>query len=204
MVSRAMCERHSLSVMHLDMSQSSTCSSSRLTPASFEVKLQFVKVPSPLLIMYTAPPCKQVDRSTQPHTHTQTHTQTTVSPCIHSFIHSNIFTLSLFHKNEPSITIAIHHNLQSSIHQPCIARTTQYDIRTCTHDVTMTRTYWNRMHLHLYRLPITTLQRYIHTCIEMTTSSHPLNALISIFGGGGGDIDHRVGTAASLLLRVDS
>ena len=45
----------------------------------------------------------------------------------------------------------------------------------------------------------------IHTCIEMTTSSHPLNVLMSIFGGGGGgDIDHRVGTAASLLLRVDS
>ena len=67
-----------------------------------------------------------------------------------------------------------------------------------------------------YRLPTTTLQRYIHTdmhaCIEMTTSSHPLNVLMSIFGGGGGgggggdggDIDHRVGTAASLLLRVDS
>ena len=67
------------------------------------------------------------------------------------------------------------------------------------------------MHLHAYRLPTTTLQRYIHThaCIEMTTSSHPLNVLMSIFGGGGGgggggDIDHRVGTAASLLLRVDS
>ena len=52
----------------------------------------------------------------------------------------------------------------------------------------------------------------------MTTSSHPLNVLMSIFdgvggvggigdggvGGGGGDIDHRVGTAASLMLRVDS
>ena len=51
---------------------------------------------------------------------------------------------------------------------------------------------------------------YMHACIEMTTSSHPLNVLMSIFGGGGGggggggDIDHRVGTAASLLLRVDS
>jgi hypothetical protein len=40
----------------------------------------------------------------------------------------------------------------------------------------------------------------------MTTSSHPLNVLMSIFGGGGGggDIDHRAGTAASLMLRVDS
>ena len=48
----------------------------------------------------------------------------------------------------------------------------------------------------------------MHACIEMTTSSHTLNVLMSIFGGGGGggggDIDHRVGTAASLLLRVDS
>ena len=69
------------------------------------------------------------------------------------------------------------------------------------------------MHLHAYRLRTTTLQKDIHTymraCIEMTTSSHTLNVLMSIFGGGGGgdgggDIDHRVGTAASLLLRVDS
>ena len=67
------------------------------------------------------------------------------------------------------------------------------------------------MHLHAYRLQTTTLQRYIDACTEMTTSSHPLNVLMSIFGGGGGggggggsDIDHRVGTAASLLLRVDS
>ena len=48
----------------------------------------------------------------------------------------------------------------------------------------------------------------MRACIEMTTSSHTLNVLMSIFGGGGGgsgdDIDHRVGTAASLLLRVDS
>ena len=63
------------------------------------------------------------------------------------------------------------------------------------------------MHLHAYCLPTATLHRYIHiyACIEMTTSSHPLNVLMSICGGGGGgDIDHRVGTAASLLLRVDS
>ena len=77
----------------------------------------------------------------------------------------------------------------------------------------MTRTQWNAIAC-AYRLPTTTLHRYIHTymhaCVEMTTSSHPLNVLMSIFGGGGGgggdggDIDHRVGTAASLLLRVDS
>ena len=77
--------------MHSDISHSSTCSSSRLTQlALFEVKLQFVKVPFPVFTMATAPPCKQVDRITQSHTHThtQTHTQTTVSPCIHLFIHS--------------------------------------------------------------------------------------------------------------------
>ena len=34
---------------------------------------------------------------------------------IHSFIQSTIFTLSLFHKNEPSITTAIHHNHPSII-----------------------------------------------------------------------------------------
>ena len=80
----------------------------------------------------------------------------------------------------------------------------------------MTRTQWNAFAC-AYRLPTTTLHRYIHinthtcmhACIEMTTSSHPLNVLMSIFGGGGGggsggDIDHRVGTAASLLLRVGS
>ena len=56
----------------------------------------------------------------------------------------------------------------------------------------------------------TYIHTYMHACVEMTTSSHPLNVLMSIFGGGGGggggggDIDHRVGTAASLLLRVDS
>ena len=53
----------------------------------------------------------------------------------------------------------------------------------------------------------TEIHPYMLACIEMTTTSHPLNVLMSIFGGGGsggGDIDHRVGTAASLLLRVDS
>ena len=57
---------------------------------------------------------------------------------------------------------------------------------------------------------LTEIHTYTHTCIEMTTSSYPLNVLMSIFGGGvgvgvgGGDIDHRVGTAARLLLSVDS
>ena len=105
----------------------------------------------------------QTSRPNHPttYTHTQTHTQTTVSPCIHSFIHSFNPPYSLYHSftrtNDasplPFITI-IHQ------HQPCIARTTQYGIRACTHDVTITRTQWNGMHLHAYRLPTTTLQRY--------------------------------------------
>ena len=51
----------------------------------------------------------------------------------------------------------------------------------------------------------------MHTCTEMTTTSHSLNVLMSIFGGGGGggggsSIDRKidVGTAASMMLRVDS
>ena len=62
------------------------------------------------------------------------------------------------------------------------------------------------MHTACEPLPYTDTYIYMHACIEMTTSSHPLNVLMSIFGGGGGggDNDHRVGTAASLLLRVDS
>ena len=203
--------------MHSDISQSSTCSSSRLTlyAALFEVKLQFVKVPASTTQCRLLHPA---NKSTEPpnhipHTHTHTHKQQSVHACIHSFIHSIHHIHSITLSQERTKHHHCHSSQSSSInHQPCIARTTQYGIRTCTHDVTMTRTQWNGMHLHAYRLPTTTLQRYIHTymhaCIEMTTSSHPLNVLMSIFGGGGGggggDIDHRVGTAASLLLRVDS
>ena len=79
----------------------------------------------------------------------------------------------------------------------------------------MTRRQWNETHLHAHTAcqPPPYTDTYIHACmhacmhacVEMTTSSHPLNVLMSIFGGGGGvDIDHRVGTAASFLLRVDS
>ena len=88
----------------------------------------------------------------------------------------------------------------------------------------MARTQWNVF--------ATTLERdthiYMHACMEMRTtrmmmmvmvmmplpsSSHPLNLLMSIFGGGdrggdggGGSIDCRVDVdaAASLMLRVDS
>ena len=77
----------------------------------------------------------------------------------------------------------------------------------------MTRTQWNAFAcIPLANHHLTEIHTYMHACMhdEMTTSSHPLNVLMSIFGGGGGggggdiDIDHRVGTAASLLLRVDS
>ena len=136
---------HNLSVMHSDTSQPSTCSSSRLTMvALFEVKLQFVKVPLlPLPKMWTAPPCKQVDRTTQPHIQIHTQKQQSVHAFIHSFIHSFNPPYSLYHSftrtNDasplPFITIINH--------QPCIARTTKCGIHTCTHDVTMTRTQWN-------------------------------------------------------------
>ena len=160
--------------MHLDISQSSTCSSSRLTcRALFEVKLQFVKIPSPLFEMQTAPPCKQVDRTIQTHTHTHAHThkQQSVHACMHSFIHSFIHSFnppySLYHSftrtNQalPLQFITIY-NHPSINHQPCIARTTQQGSRTCTHDVAMTRTQWNAIAC-AYRLPTTTLHRYIHT-----------------------------------------
>ena len=128
---------------------------------------------------------------------------------IHSFIQSTIFTLSLFHKNEPSITTAIHHNLQSSIHQSSTMHCTDHSVGQsymhawCCHDShTMER---NCMRIPLANHHLTEIHTYTHTCIEMTTSSHPLNVLMSIFGGGGGgDIDHRVGTAATMMLGVDS
>ena len=73
----------------------------------------------------------------------------------------------------------------------------------------MARTQWNAFAcIPLANHHLTEIHTYIHACIEMMTSSHTLNVLMSIFGGGGGgdggDIDHGVGTAASLLLRVDS
>ena len=73
----------------------------------------------------------------------------------------------------------------------------------------MTRTQWNAFAcIPLANRYLTQIHTYMHACIEMTTSPHPLTALMSIFGGGGGggggDIDHGVGTAASLVLRVDS
>ena len=130
----------------------------------------------------------QTSRPNHPTTYTDTHTKTktTVSPCIHPFILSTTFTLSLFHKNEPSITIAIHDNhpsINHALHGPL-------SMAFVHAHMTLPLLAHNGMHLHAYRLPTTTLQRDIHACmhacIEMTTSSHPLNVLMSIFGGGGG------------------
>ena len=67
------------------------------------------------------------------------------------------------------------------------------------------------MRIPLANHHLTQIHTYVHACthacVEMTTSSHPLNVLTSIFcggggggGGGGGDIDRRVGTAASVLV----
>ena len=148
--------------------QPSTFSSSRLTYfASFEVKLQFVKVPLlPLFVMETAPPCKQVTRTNQPHTHTQTHTQTTVSPsmlaCIHSIRHLLSITRSQERTNHvsplPFITI---------IHQPCIAR---------YHSVWHSYMHASRCHgshtmewkvcMHTGCQPPPYRETYIHTCMH--------------------------------------
>ena len=130
---------------------------------------------------------------------------------MHSFIHSFNPPFSLYHSftrtNQasplPFITIYNHPSINHALHGPL-------SMAFVHARMTLPWLAHNGMHLHAYRLPTTTLQRYIHACmhacIEMTTSSHPLNVLMSICGGGGGggDIDHRVGTAASLLLRVDS
>ena len=60
---------------------------------------------------------------------------------------------------------------------------------------------WNAFAHIPHNHHLTETHTYIHrddnACmmIEMTTSSHPLNVLMSIFsggGGGGGGIDHRV------------
>ena len=71
----------------------------------------------------------QTSRANHPttYTYTNTHTQTTVSPCMHSFIQSTIFTLSLFHKNEQSITTSIHHN-HPSINQSLTMHCTNHSV----------------------------------------------------------------------------
>ena len=104
----------------------------------------------------TAPTTCNVDCSTlqtskpnHPTTYTYINTHTnnnqSMHTCIHSFIQFTIFTLSQERTKHHHC-----HSSQSSInHQPCISRT-------------MTRTRWNGMHLHAYRLSTTTLQRYIH------------------------------------------
>ena len=160
MVSRAMCERHSLSVIHFDISEASTCSSSRLTYcASFEVKLQFVKVPSPPCTMQIAPPCKQVTRTNQPHTHTQTHTNNSQS--MHAFIHSFNPTYSLDHSftrtNQasplPFITI-IHPSINHALYGPL-------SVTFLLARITLPWLAHNGMHL-----PPPYREIYIHTCMH--------------------------------------
>ena len=105
--------------------------------------------------MRTAPPCKQVDRTNQPHT--QPHRNNSQS--MHAFIHSFNATYSLYHSFTrtnhapplPFITIIIH--------QPCNARTTKYAFVEAR--MTLPWLARNGMHLHAYRLPITS-QRYMH------------------------------------------
>ena len=131
----------------------------------------------------------QTSKPNHPTTYTYINTHTNNSQsmhaCMHSFIQSTICTLSLFHKNEPSITTAIHHNLQSSIHQSSTMHCTDHSVGQsymhawCCHDShTMER---NCMRIPLANHHLTQIHTYMHACVEMTTSSHPLNVLMSIF-----------------------
>ena len=105
----------------------------------------------------------QTSRPNHPTTYTYTYTNTNNSQSMHAFIHlciqSTRFTLPHFHKNEPSITIAIHDNHPSinyALHGPLSM--------TFVHArMTLPWLTHNGIHLHTYRLPTTTLQRYIHT-----------------------------------------
>ena len=154
--------------------------------------------------METAPPCKQVTQTNQPRTYTQTHTNNSQS--MHSCIHS----IQHIHSNTLSQERSKHHHFHSS-QSSSINHALHGPLSMAFVEARMTLPWLahNGMHLHAYRFP-TTLQRYIHPCIEMATSSHPLNVLMSIFGGGGdrggggGGIDRRVDAAASLMWRVDS
>ena len=114
----------------------------------------------------------QTSHANQPTTYTYTNTHTNNCQSIHACIHSFNSTSHLHHSftrtNDPRITIAIHHN-DVSIHQPCIARTTQYGIRTCTHHVVMARTQWNAKFActPLANHHLTTERHtYIHTCMH--------------------------------------
>ena len=135
---------------------------------------------------------------------------------IHSFIHSihHIHSITLsqertkhYHCNSSQSTIIHPSIINHALHGP-LSRAVVHArmmLPWLAHNGT-------QLHAHTACQPPPYTDTYIHACmhacVEMTTSSHPLNVLMSIFGGGGGggggDIDHRVGTAASLLLRVDS
>ena len=93
----------------------------------------------------------QTSKPNHPTTYTYINTHTNNSQSMHACIHSFNPPYSLYHSftrtNQalPLEFITIY-NHPSINHQPCIARTTQHGIRTCTHDVTMTRTQWNGRH----------------------------------------------------------
>jgi hypothetical protein len=135
--------------------------------------------------------------------------------CIHSIRH----LLSITHSQErtnhvsplPFITI---------IHPSTMHCTVPLSMAFVHARITLSWLAHNGMHLHVHRLPTTTLQRdihiYIHACTEMRTtrmmimmvmmplpsSSHPLNLLMSVFGGDeeeGGD-----GGGSSIRCRCSS
>ena len=147
--------------------------------ALFEVKLQFVKVPCP----YFNVDCSTLQTSKPNHPttciHKHTHKQQVSHTCMHSFIHSihHIHSITLSRTNQASplqfITIynypsiinhALHGPLSTFVHARIVA---------------MTRTQWNAIACIPLQPPLTEIHTYMHACIEMTTSSHPLNVLVT-------------------------
>ena len=103
----------------------------------------------------------QTSHANQPTTYTYTNTHTNNCQSIHACMHSFNLTSPLHHSftrtNEPRITIAIHHNhpsINHALHRPL-------SMAFVHARMTLPLLAHNRMHLHAYRLPITS-QRYMH------------------------------------------
>ena len=86
------------------------------------------------------------------------HTQTTVSPCIHSFIHSIQHIHSITLSQERTTHHHCHSSQSSSIN---LALHGPLSMAFVQARMTLPLLAHNGMHLHAYRLPITS-QRYIH------------------------------------------
>ena len=108
--------------------------------------------------------------TTYTYTNTHTHKQQSVHACIHSFNQFTMFTLSLFHKNEPSITTAIHHNLQSSIHSSTMHCTDHWVWHSYMHAWRYHDSHtmeWNAFAcIPLANHHLTEIHTYIHACMH--------------------------------------